>query len=424
MILTDENLLMFSVPDSDDILYIIYADYAASSTNIPLKSDYEQLCWSYDNYFVTRQTGPESIVRIYDFKRRECVSEFRLEGDKNTIFGYAALSEDKRLLAVPVYSRAGTDNDYTYTIYLIIADDRTPPEGKYEYVKKVDYDSLNKQEKKAYDLGNKYGITINIYDEAINSYPTYVPETLTNNYFVDAALKCLENVLDKFPEGFFAELCSGEIKEMEFNITGKLNSKSDKKVVNARAFYYISTNSRHIIVADCSYTYKLEQTFAHEIMHAIDGYISAEFPHVKNDGYPDWYDYLPENFEFNESYYDKKGEPYSDTTYVFQGVNSSKRVYFLESYQKTYDFEDRAVLFQYMFVAGSGFSDGDAWYGLDSRFKNQRIYERAVYMCSILREYFETVKATEQTQWEKALGINADDLESSYNIVSSFGLCA
>lgn len=406
------SLSAFIMQENSTHIYCSYTNNTYMSNLIFLKSENEEMIQAKDNYFITKQSSPECIVRVYEKEESECVSEFRFKNEGKPRFSYAALSNDKNLLAIPVYTG---EDDYdsfgTMSLYLISLENREPPEGDYA----VSYENLSEQAKRAYTLGEEFGVKINLYDEAsFDSYP-YSPETLYDDDLVEDGLDCLENVLEKFPEGFFEELCSANYSEMEINLTGEIKPLDEDEAIDARAYFYVDTQNKYIIVADCSYAYFLEQTFAHELMHAMDEYIYQELISIDNDGYADWYRYLPRNFEYNNDYFDASGEFYEDMKYVDNGGSNLTNVYFLESYQKTYATEDRAVMFEYLFVTGSGFMDSMAWKGLDSRFDNENISNRAIYMCSVIRKCFETVQATEQTQWEKALGITAEDIDSYVN---------
>ncbi|HAN21567.1 MAG: hypothetical protein A2Y15_09550 [Clostridiales bacterium GWF2_36_10] len=413
ILLQDDNLTILS-SDKPDFFYIINSEKINSTNFLKLKSDYEEPIWADNSCFITSQNDPECIVRVYDNEEQSCISEFRFN-KKNSSIGYSALSKDKRLLAVSFYKSGKTEEEDELYFYLIILDNKEPPEGKYTY-DETNYDNLTEQGKRAYDLGKEYGVEINLYDEAVEAdYDPYFPVVLNNEKVIKDSLDRLENVLEKFPEGFFKELCSGYFSDMIINLTGTIESDSDEEVASARAFYYVDEDYNHIIVADCSYSYMLENAFAHEIMHAMDAYISYKYYNKKNEGYPDWYDYLPKNYEYNNDYFGDDGEPYDNLKYVHEGETALKNVYFLEVYQKTFACEDRAVLFEYLFVAGSGFKEVSARYGLDYRFESDHITERAIYMCSIIRKCFKTVKKTEQAQWEKQLKITADNIEDLLN---------
>lgn len=413
-LLQDGNLLILST-DTPDMVCVASTKNMNISNFLKLKSKSEEPIWAKDSFFITRQNSPERIIRVYNNAEQKCISEFKLNNDGNPSIGYSALSDDKRLIATPVFSDSSSDKKIKkLTFYIIILDDREPSEGRYEY-DDTDYDKLTKQGKRAYDLSEEYGVTINIYEDAIDNYDPYVPEVLKDDKLIDESLDCLENVLEKFPEGFFDELCSGDFSEMKINITGSINNNSDEEVASARAFYYANNFNEHIIVANGSYTYMLENAFAHEIMHSMDAFISNKYFNIKNSGYINWYDYLPKNYEYNNDYFDNNGEPYHNTKYVYECEKLLKNVYFFDTYQKTYDVEDRARMFEYLFVAGKGFNEETAKYGLDKRLKSEHLTNRAIYMCSVIRKCFKTVAATEQAQWEKQLGVNADNINTILN---------
>lgn len=405
LLMHGENISLFYTrnPKDKDTLFITDSDNLAAGSILILKSNYETPVWAGGDCFVTNQIFQENIIRVYDTKEQVCVSEFRFSSKEEAVFSDTVLSQDKRLGAV-----LGYDND-TIKLYLIILDDREPPKGKYYFeYDEEDYETLTEQGKRAYDIGKKYGVIIHLYKNAIaEDCDPYFPEVLADNKKIDYGLDCLENVLSKFPKGFFKELCSGEYSVIEFNITGKINSDSEE-TIDAVGFYFTNSDNRHIIVADCSEPYELEYTFAHEIMHAMDAYIYTKANSAENYGYENWYNYLPSGFEYNEDYLNEDGEMYEDTKYVYIG-RSKRNIYFISPYQKTYDIEDRAVMFEYLFVNGKGFKDTEtSEYYLSLNLEN--VNGRAVYMCSVIRKYFKTADAVKQTQWEKPLGV------TSYNI--------
>ena len=66
-----------------------------------------------------------------------------------------------------------------------------------------------------------------------------------------------------------------------------------------------------------------------------------EFNISDNNKFKDWNSYNPSNFAYNNSYVTE-----SDFDYTLEKEQDKNKVYFIDKYSHTFDFEDRARLFE------------------------------------------------------------------------------
>ncbi|MBQ7647223.1 MAG: hypothetical protein IJS94_08145, partial [Clostridia bacterium] len=131
--------------------------------------------------------------------------------------------------------------------------------------------------------------------------------------------------------------------------------------------------------------------FSHEFIHLLEKKVYYELLN-------DWEKLSPDGSYFMsyENYYSRQGA--SDyTCYGNKG-----KVYFIDSYSRTFPTEDRARVGEYLY---SSYKEGKlVW-----QFKeNKYIRRKAVKLCEILRETYPCLDSIPKGEWylEKFLGIN------------------
>ena len=82
---------------------------------------------------------------------------------------------------------------------------------------------------------------------------------------------------------------------------------------------------------------------------------------------------------------------------IFSPVNGN--AYFTDAYAKTFAFEDRARIFEKMFLASGEEPDKNAL----RAFSYQGIINKGKYLCELLRNNFLTVLNADEVYWEKAI---------------------
>ncbi|HPE95685.1 MAG TPA: hypothetical protein PLT66_06445, partial [Bacillota bacterium] len=248
---------------------------------------------------------------------------------------------------------------------------------------------------RAYELGVKYGITILTGSSAMLDFPDFSAESeYAENRLLDA-LDDIETALAYFPDGFFAELLT-PIEDNEFTptsltvcLTGKLRPLNEYSTNYPIAYSYTSGSASYIVIDVLTCVNNtLIQTVAHETMHIIDEkilwLIDKHF-----DGFGKWTSLVPDD-AYNYSYVDNNGNDFSGTKYTPGGKGTT---YFIDTYSRTFPKEDRARLFEYLFISQ------DALY--DTIAENEHIRSRAAVLCGVLREAFESVRSCDDVWWER-----------------------
>jgi hypothetical protein len=240
------------------------------------------------------------------------------------------------------------------------------------------------------ELEAGFPVTVLYGDGALFYEYTFTAEPNCDEAFISGALDVLAEFLRDFPEGFLEEMYSGDGTDhpnhLTFLLSGKLHPESAGSTSNPAAYAY-RRGSDQFIALDVTHDTQLRITLAHETMHAIDAYLDTL---TGWDTYPEWQDYLPEGFEYNNSYVGEDGMDYFDTAYT---LVSGGPIWFVDVYSKTFDIEDRAVMFQSMFA---GTPDA-FWVG------NKHITNRMRYMASVIREHFRCLDGAGPTIWERLL---------------------
>lgn len=152
-----------------------------------------------------------------------------------------------------------------------------------------------------------------------------------------------------------------------------------------------------MIAMDLSYANILERHLSHELMHAIDNKISALVQQGKSSGFELWSAMLPEGFEYTYQYRDENGntiDSFNSPEYTSSDPDSAgdkNKIYFVDGYSKTYPTEDRARIFESLFISKNS---------LSSMFESKNLMIKAQYLCAVIRESFECIDDTTDVWWE------------------------
>ncbi len=246
----------------------------------------------------------------------------------------------------------------------------------------------------AEEISERYDVTIYADYGANRTFPDFSAAACTNEADIRKALTMLDDTLGKFPKGFFSEMFSSEDdvdsdEALVIYLVGKITPITEGMTNNPIAFTFREDNKR-IMVLDIASHHEMVSTIAHEIMHMIDTYVSEKNYSIDEIGFEDWFDYLPERFNYAYSYVDDYGFDYSDPKYTVG--SESDEIYFIDAYSKTFPGEDKCRIFENLFT------------GSDHYFKdNPKLAERARYLCQEIRDAFDCIGEDTVIEWEKAL---------------------
>ena len=204
-----------------------------------------------------------------------------------------------------------------------------------------DTDGLKQCEQKADILAATYGVRIKLWKDAVAQAPKNY--SLTEEYIVavyENYLPVLEKALGAFPKEVFRRL-GKQSKNGKLTIslvrevygTTELGSQTLEQGV-----HFWDNGSSYLVLMMND---KLEQSFYHELFHAMDSYILTE-----TKVFDDWRKLNPSGFAYDYSYITNEFRDTKDY------LEPQKRA-FIDIYSMSYPKEDRARIIEYAMLEGN-----------------------------------------------------------------------
>ena len=211
-------------------------------------------------------------------------------------------------------------------------------------------------------------------------YTHYDTYALTDPVLIRSALNIMENVLSRYPEGFFSQLCYGSVESIRIELVGALMLKDGVEDRRDSAGGFAQNMGSYYLVALDGFIVQAGTVF-HEFSHIIDKRLEWDALLREDALFSEeaWLALQPEGFQYAMSYID-----------ALEGTTDPG--YFVSDYSTTYPTEDRAELMEaamsdhsWAFESGSG-----------CRAKMQ-------FYADCIRDCFDTAEWPATTTWEKVL---------------------
>ncbi len=205
--------------------------------------------------------------------------------------------------------------------------------------------TLRQYRQRADKLEEKYGITILLSNQcaapaAVSSIKITTSDKagLDNEAeLIDYALDELEAALERYPEGFFRQFRNdAQERGVLFLLVEDIGAEMNAVGVSYRLGQW------YPIAVDIT-SWALESTYYHEIWHATEFKINDENPELLTDA--QWSQFNPPGFLYTQ---DQTGAFEEDLEYTLFGEQSDSETYFVDGYGKTFAYEDRARLMEYV----------------------------------------------------------------------------
>ena len=243
-----------------------------------------------------------------------------------------------------------------------------------------DDQGLKEIQQQAKALGDRYGIRIRVWQDALDHVPS--DYTFTGEYLVQAyqrALPVLENALASFPEDFFKKLGTQSNNRMLTIclIRGAYGSNELGSPEEATGVHFWNNGNSYLALTMGDH---LKQTFYHELFHSIDSYILTE-----TVAFDFWDDLNPEGFRYDFSYVTNQYR--EDYQYLEDGNR-----YFIDMYSMSYPKEDRAQIMEYAVMEDCG-----------EYFESDTMQAKLRTICKGIREAFGLKKDKRVFLWEQYL---------------------
>ena len=222
----------------------------------------------------------------------------------------------------------------------------------------------------------------------------YHSEPITDELLIHISLEQLQRFTDECPEGLFQEMCTEKFSPIEIYLGGTIRGS----LYGMQPYGFTTFNEKaQIVVLDIVNHFDmnaLRGTIAHEFLHVMENRINA---HGLDTGleYTDyWMSFVPDPDLYFYNYrdyqdYDKHPEEYT--------VSGTQTPLFLDSYSRTLPTEDRARMFEYLYLG-----ETSEYY---SRLRTGVLREKAEYLCAVIRECFTTCQIQGRLPWENGIDI-------------------
>lgn len=208
-------------------------------------------------------------------------------------------------------------------------------------------------------------------------------------------LKFIQNL----PDGLTEELAQAHGEDIEVYFCSQIrNGDAEGNLDSAGAYvtqYFVEEGDewemRTRLVLDISSMAVQEQNLAHEFLHLLEeGFWNDADSEILETWYSDWlclspedaYTYGYDNYQYG-----------NDFPLVYGYAQSKEETYFLDEYASTYPNEDRARVFEYLYITGNELEDVDY-------FEYPRIRKKGIYLCKLLRAAYPSVNQSAQNVWE------------------------
>ena len=264
-----------------------------------------------------------------------------------------------------------------------------PSETGWQEPSPTDYGSLSEFARR---LEDRYGVRIVLGENIPAVFSDYRAQVETDPDMIRGTLSVLDNVLSRYPEGYFTSLRGNYYRDVVFYLTGELAPlDEDYSISNAGAF---TTDCDGLCqLALCLGSDPDPAMVVHELTHAADYRFSGE--DLWDDD--EWNAMNPAGFSYYNSYIDENGESYEfsgSKAYTAEGGAPDDEIYFIDAYSKTYSMEDRARLMESLLTGADPLIN----YG-----GCPHIQEKLAYYARFLRQNLDDGTWPARTEWEEAL---------------------
>ena len=306
-------------------------------------------------------TGTDLIC--YDLEQGNLLSKIRLAG-VSAPKGIAADEEGKLwFLAENLFT--GEDALYGWNLSVNAQTQEGSFLSPYYTAESPDREGLKRCQEQAESLSQTYGVRVELWEDAISPLPkdySVTSEYLVNVY--ERYLPILEKALSAFPKTVYKKL--GKQSQ-----NGKLTVSLVREIYGTNELgsltleqgaHFWSNGSSYLVLMMND---KLEQSFYHELFHAMDSYILTE-----TKSYDDWRKLNPSGFSYDYSYITNE---YRDPKDYLMPQNRA----FIDLYSMSYPKEDRARIMEYAMMEGN-----------EAYFTSKTMAKKLQTLCNGIRKAF------------------------------------
>lgn len=391
--------------------------------NVAEANEKEQLI-SYEKPYLF--CGFRNSLNIYDCSRKLCYTAYEMEFSEpeEELWNYISITEvrpDTRQVIFTVASSQGQK--------IILCDLAEVEDTQSISVIRAGIDEIQSEiERISCKIQQEYGLRMITMDEArerddMSGYVLW--DSISTLDELDAS-RLLEEYLDELPPGMIDEMLSGREETVEICFSGTITGDESAGNLSYAGAYVTSSvydlNGETVfftrMVSDISLKDSLQTNFAHEWFHLMEDHIwdcemetfwgdGAEEQSMKSESEKTDREKLLENWESqwdilspedgyfyvydqNLAFDEERGID------VYVGEEDMDDVYFIDAYSRTFPKEDRARIFENLYMAGLGAE-------LPRCFESDHMRQKAVYLCQLIRCCYPSTDISGRNIWEKEL---------------------
>ena len=363
MVKTERDLLQFRYGKGDDH-YLLWPEEVTGQAEMVFENN---------AVVMIENTEDQTALAYYDLKTGKRLSKvslpgitqvWGLSGDGKTglwLFGQDA--DGNKMLYHWDASKNAENDEAVYT------------EPKYTQ-ENVDTDGLTQLKQETAAMGEKFGVNILIYDDAMGSAPVdfvFTPEYMTQIY--DKYLPQLENLLSAFPQEFYTQ---GVKSPVQFLLVQKITGDAASGAhghTNALQYWNGDVPVIALVLDE-----NLEESFYHGVYHYLETRLLS-----KSSALYEWNKYNPADFTYDDSYLTNLDR--TDMTYL-----EEESRYFIDLFSMSYAREDRASIFEHACMPGN-----------EELFRNSGIQIKLQRICKAIREAYSLKNVETVFPWEQYL---------------------
>lgn len=241
-----------------------------------------------------------------------------------------------------------------------------------------DYDGLAACSLLAQEIGQKHGIEVLIYRDAVEQQPwDYDLEYEYQVPVLRRELERLDQRLDHFPDGFLQTLCEKFTALKICIVRSAVGSPASGSLTAVNAIQFRDGYDAYIVLTT---DHNTEYALYHELCHLMDTVILAG-----STAYDRWEALNPLGFQYDNDYLANRNR--DGSAWLVEGQE-----YFVDTYAMSYAKEDRARILEYAMTEGNA-----------QRFASPHLQKKLKLLCTGIREAFGLEKSTETFLWEQYL---------------------
>lgn len=343
-------------------------------------------------FLMTESFGAGPALRLIDIARGRVIAGLEaLAGDIPLGFDHMAISE----LGFAVLA----DNQYELNqASLYLWDFRQSPQAAESAAEETTIAGIRAgNDARAAGIAQAFGFALHIRQAGARfQNDTYYARPLDQEPALAHALSSMERTLKQLPAGLLREIGISAGDGFAFYLSGPIRPKVPEGLGSPSAMTAFQENAAAIIL-DISSPIGV-RTLSHELMHLMEERLVLSEGPGGRSLLEDWLLLSPPGAPdrgYFYNYHDQEGREISDTALTADSPEAWERpdqIWFIDAYSRTFPMEDRARLFETLFLAGDTPPE---------LLQYPRLLRKAQYLCAMLREAFPSLKDSPSLPWER-----------------------